>query len=82
MQCLEKNPNKRPQTAHELSEALGALKFEQPWSDERAQLWWKQNHPEAQRATSARDEKERAGVTTASAPAAEAVQTARDAKLE
>lgn len=67
MQCLEKNPNKRPQTAHELSEALGALRFEHPWSDERAQLWWKQNHPEAQRATSALDEQERAAVSSQAA---------------
>jgi hypothetical protein len=60
MQCLEKNPNKRPQTARELSDALGALVFEHPWSDERARLWWKQNRPEHLRATSALDEKERA----------------------
>jgi eukaryotic-like serine/threonine-protein kinase len=67
MQCLEKNPNKRPQTARELSDALGALTFERPWTDERAELWWKQNRPEAQRATSALDEKERASVKTAEA---------------
>ena len=62
MQCLEKNPNKRPQTARELSEALTALQFEHPWTDERAELWWKQNRPEHQRATSALDEKERANL--------------------
>jgi eukaryotic-like serine/threonine-protein kinase len=62
MQCLEKNPNKRPQTARELSDALSALSFEHPWTDERAELWWKQNRPEEQRATSALDEKERASV--------------------
>ncbi len=60
MQCLEKNPNKRPQTARELSDALGALQFDHPWTDERARLWWKQNRPEHLRATSALDEKERA----------------------
>jgi eukaryotic-like serine/threonine-protein kinase len=59
MQCLEKNPNKRPQTARELSDALGALKFDHPWTDERAELWWKQNRPEHERAASALDEKER-----------------------
>ena len=64
MQCLEKNPNKRPQTARELSEALSALQFDLPWTDERAELWWKQNRPEQQRATSALDEKERASVRT------------------
>ncbi len=57
MQCLEKNPNKRPQTARELSDALSTLTFEHEWSDERAELWWKQNHPERQRATSALDQK-------------------------
>jgi serine/threonine-protein kinase len=60
MQCLEKNPNKRPQTARELSDALGALQFEHPWTDERAELWWKQNRPQEQRATSALTEQERA----------------------
>ena len=60
MQCLEKNPNKRPQTARELSDALSALSFEHAWTDERAELWWKQNHPEHLRASSALDEKERA----------------------
>jgi serine/threonine-protein kinase len=68
MQCLEKNPNKRPQTAHELSEALGALQFPHAWTDERAALWWKQNRPETQRATSALDEKERAAAQSSDAP--------------
>jgi serine/threonine protein kinase len=62
MSCLEKNPNKRPQTARELSEAINHLSFAHPWSDERAELWWKQYHPEQQRATSALDPKERASV--------------------
>lgn len=62
MQCLEKNPNKRPQTARELSDALSALHFDHPWTDERAELWWKQNRPQEQRATSALSELERASV--------------------
>jgi serine/threonine-protein kinase len=41
MQCLEKNPNRRPQSARELRESLLAFQFERPWSDERARLWWK-----------------------------------------
>jgi eukaryotic-like serine/threonine-protein kinase len=70
MQCLEKNPNKRPQTARELSDALAALHFDHPWTDERAELWWKQNRPEQQRATSALDDKERASARIeAAAPA-------------
>jgi serine/threonine-protein kinase len=72
MQCLEKNPNKRPQTARELSDALSALHFEHPWTDERAELWWKQNRPEEQRATSALDEKERASVRSEIAAQSEA----------
>jgi eukaryotic-like serine/threonine-protein kinase len=79
MQCLEKNPNKRPQTARELSEALNALQFERPWTDERAELWWKQNRPEAQRATSALDEKERAAAQASEAPAAPATAPAEAA---
>ena len=45
MQCLEKNPDKRPQTARELRERLDALTFEHPWTEERAALWWKHHHP-------------------------------------
>ncbi|MDX2053640.1 MAG: serine/threonine-protein kinase [Polyangiaceae bacterium] len=46
MNCLEKNPNKRPQSAKELREALAALSFEHPWTPERAELWWKKNRPD------------------------------------
>ncbi|HEY4158764.1 MAG TPA: serine/threonine-protein kinase [Polyangiaceae bacterium] len=41
MACLEKNPDRRPQTARELEERLAELVFERPWTDERAELWWK-----------------------------------------
>jgi serine/threonine-protein kinase len=41
MSCLEKNPNRRPQTARELGDSLAMLSFELPWTEERAQLWWK-----------------------------------------
>jgi serine/threonine-protein kinase len=41
MACLEKNPNRRPQTARELADGLRGLHFEYPWTEERARLWWK-----------------------------------------
>jgi serine/threonine-protein kinase len=41
MTCLEKNPAKRPQTARELRERLDALSFREPWTEERAELWWR-----------------------------------------
>jgi serine/threonine-protein kinase len=46
MSCLEKNPNRRPQTARELSELLGALVFTPAWTEERAWLWWRRHRPE------------------------------------
>jgi hypothetical protein len=46
MQCLEKNPNKRPQSARELAEGLRALSFEHEWDEERARLWWQTRSPE------------------------------------
>jgi serine/threonine-protein kinase len=41
MTCLEKNPNRRPQSARELRESLLGLRFEPAWSEERARLWWR-----------------------------------------
>jgi len=84
MQCLEKNPNKRPQTAHELSEALTSLSFDRPWTDERAELWWKQNQPGEQRSASALDAEERARLRAASeaAPSVPTEPTAEPALAE
>ncbi len=45
MRCLEKNPNRRPQSAGELREELDALAFEHPWTRERAGLWWRNHDP-------------------------------------
>jgi serine/threonine-protein kinase len=47
MQCLEKNPDKRPQTARDLGEQLQQLSFEHAWTPERAELWWKRYDPTA-----------------------------------
>ncbi len=50
MACLEKNPNRRPQSARELKEGLLALSFKHSWSAERARLWWKKNRPDPEEA--------------------------------
>jgi serine/threonine-protein kinase len=50
MACLEKNPNKRPQTAGELVERFATLKFDDPWTEERARLWWQRQWPARGRA--------------------------------
>jgi serine/threonine-protein kinase len=40
MDCLDKNPDRRPQTAAELAARLAALDLEKTWSVERQQAWW------------------------------------------
>jgi serine/threonine-protein kinase len=40
MSCLDKNPDKRPQTAMELSDRLAALGLENAWTRERMEAWW------------------------------------------
>jgi len=41
MECLDKNPNRRPQSASELGERLAALEFAEAWTPERARSWWR-----------------------------------------
>ena len=43
MSCLDKNPNKRPQSARELADRLAAIQFDQPWTRSRAEQWWQQH---------------------------------------
>jgi serine/threonine protein kinase len=45
MKCLEKDPAKRPQTAEELSEWLGAIELP-AWTQRRAAGWWSSNMPD------------------------------------
>jgi tRNA A-37 threonylcarbamoyl transferase component Bud32 len=45
--CLEKKPDRRPQTAAELSSALAAVEVA-PWNEARAVEWW-QGHRTAER---------------------------------
>jgi serine/threonine-protein kinase len=46
--CLAKDPGKRPQTADELNAALDACTVPNPWTQERAQAWWKLHGPTPQ----------------------------------
>jgi serine/threonine-protein kinase len=49
LQCLEKDPSARPQSASEIRKALLSLSEEFPWSESRASDWWtefEKNRPE------------------------------------
>ncbi len=45
MACLEKDPNKRPQTASELMASLKAVSLPASWTPYRAEHWWQAHHP-------------------------------------
>ena len=46
MQCLEKDPAMRPSSALELDSQLAGVRCDTPWTNERAQEWWKVHVPE------------------------------------
>jgi serine/threonine protein kinase len=46
MQCLEKDPARRPESAQALREALSAIKLDRPWSEEDARNWWADHEPQ------------------------------------
>jgi serine/threonine-protein kinase len=48
MACLEKDPNRRPQTARELTARLKAVVVHSTWTQERAEHWWQAHRPTAQ----------------------------------
>jgi serine/threonine-protein kinase len=45
MACLEKDPNRRPQTARELMAQLKAVPLDVEWTAERAEHWWQAHRP-------------------------------------
>jgi serine/threonine-protein kinase len=47
--CLDKDPNRRPQSAAELRQRVEACNVE-PWDSPRAQAWWRERQPELDRA--------------------------------
>jgi serine/threonine-protein kinase len=46
LECLEKDPNKRPASASALQLRLQAISVAAPWSRERAEHWWSLHAPE------------------------------------
>jgi len=46
MECLEKDPEKRPASALELDSRLARVRCEAPWTNERAEEWWNAHLPE------------------------------------
>jgi eukaryotic-like serine/threonine-protein kinase len=45
LDCLEKDPAARPQSAAAIAERLAAIPFAEPWSAEAAAQWWGMNRP-------------------------------------
>ncbi|HEX3235009.1 MAG TPA: serine/threonine-protein kinase [Gemmatimonadales bacterium] len=45
MECLEKDPARRPATAEVVSERLGAVPPTASWTAERAEQWWAMHRP-------------------------------------
>ncbi len=48
MQCLEKRPEDRFQSAQAFADALQSLAFEDPWSQEKARDWWRLHQPDVE----------------------------------
>lgn len=46
LSCLEKDPDRRPQTAEELRAALDECDACDPWTAEHARSWWQDHGPE------------------------------------
>ena len=61
LSCLEKKPEKRPQTALELGERLAACEIRQPWTQEDARRWWALNKPAEEPTSRARGRTQETG---------------------
>jgi serine/threonine-protein kinase len=47
MDCLEKEPARRPASAEVISERLAAVPLTSAWTEERAEQWWAMHRPRA-----------------------------------
>jgi serine/threonine-protein kinase len=45
MDCLQKDPARRPSSAETVSTRLAAVALESPWTVERAERWWEMHRP-------------------------------------
>src|SRR5262245_48462706 len=43
MDCLEKNPDRRPTSANLVAQRLSACRVSEPWTRDRAEQWWKKH---------------------------------------
>jgi eukaryotic-like serine/threonine-protein kinase len=46
MECLEKDPDRRPSSAGILGARLGSVRLAATWTAERAEQWWAAHRPE------------------------------------
>jgi DNA-binding NtrC family response regulator len=46
LECLAKEPDRRPASSDILSERLAALALNEPWTQRRARQWWEEHEPE------------------------------------
>jgi serine/threonine protein kinase len=47
LECLDKDPSRRPASARVLQQRLQAIPVETPWTRERAERWWSEHAPSA-----------------------------------
>jgi serine/threonine-protein kinase len=46
LSCLEKDPDKRPQSMTELGDSLSTSQVDEPWTEQRASDWWRLHMPD------------------------------------